>query len=72
MKLINPITNEQLEILRHTAYRAAGGLYCGGGADMDRLVRNGFMRCVGWKSFVPDPYFVITEAGRDILKANPQ
>jgi hypothetical protein len=72
MKTKNLITQEQLEILRHTAYRAAGGLYCGGGVDMDYLARNGLMRCVGWKSFVPDPYFVITEAGHDILKANPQ
>lgn len=72
MKTKDPITPIQLAILRHTVNRAPGGMYCGGGPDMDRLVKAGLMRCVGFKSFVPDPYFVITEDGRAVLKANPE
>lgn len=62
------ITNSQREILDHTAYRAAGDLYCGDSDDMQELVRLGLMVSVGKKPFVPDEYFTLTGAGRKALK----
>lgn len=62
------MNNEQREILDHTANRAAGGLYCGGSPDMDWLCEQGLMQFAGKKSFVPDPYYRITPAGKDALK----
>lgn len=53
------LTSEQRDILHHTLHRAAGGLYCGGGRDMDLLVAAGFMEYAGKKSFVTD---LITES----------
>ena len=37
------LTEEQKVILRHTAERAAGGLYCGDSPDMPVLLRAGLM-----------------------------
>lgn len=45
-------------------HRAAGGLYCGDGPDMDALVAAGLMAYAGRKAFVEWPYYKITEAGR--------
>lgn len=61
------INIEQAAILYHTAHRAAGGFYCGGGKDMDALIAAGLMQSAGRKSFVPDEYFKITPAGRAAL-----
>ena len=58
----------QMDILWHTEHRAAGGLYCGGGPDVDALVEAGLMEYAGRKSFVPDPYYRITAAGREVLR----
>ena len=63
------LSREQLSILDHTEHRAAGGYYCGGGKDMDALVAAGLMEYAGRKSFVPDPYYKITSAGRSALRA---
>lgn len=63
-----PLSKKQLEILDHTANRAAQGLYCGGGSDMDELVRLEMMQFAGKKSFVPDPYYRITEKGLQELR----
>lgn len=65
---MKPLTTNQIEILKHTRDRAANGLFCGGGPDMDALVAAGFMVSAGHKSFVPDEYFKITTAGREELK----
>ena len=62
------LTISQISILDHTVNRAAFGLYCGGGKDMDALVSSGLMGPAGRKSFVPDEYFRITEAGRNALR----
>ena len=62
------LSKEQLAILNHTAYRAAGGLYCGDSPDMQGLVAAGLMVSAGKKSFVPDEYFRITGEGREALK----
>lgn len=61
------LTKEQVSILRHTKRHAAGGLYCGGSPDMDKLVEAGLMEYAGRKSFVPDPYYKLTGAGREAL-----
>ena len=61
------LTHTQIEILDHTVHRAAQGLYCGGGPDMDALVAAGLMEYAGRKSFVPDPYLRITSKGREEL-----
>jgi hypothetical protein len=58
------LNREQVSILDHTMHRAAGGLYCGDGPDMDALVDSGLMAYAGRKAFVEWPYYKITEAGR--------
>jgi hypothetical protein len=63
------LNSEQRAIIDHTIYRAAGGLYCGGSKDMDILCQSGLMEFAGNKSFVPDPYYRVTQAGRDAVKA---
>lgn len=62
------LANEQLEILQHTAARAPGGLYCGGGTTMGQLVELGLMAPAGRKGFVPDEYFRLTEKGKQVLR----
>jgi hypothetical protein len=62
------LTSEHFDILYHTQYVAAGGLYCGGGKEMDELEAQGLMQFIGRKSFVPDPYYGITAAGRKVLR----
>ena len=64
---MHTLTNSQASILEHTSERAAGGLYCGDSADMQALVSAGLMQEAGRKSFVPDPYFKLTAAGRAAL-----
>lgn len=61
------ISNVQLEILKHTAYHAAQGLFCGDSPAMQSLVSGGLMEEAGKKSFVPDTYFRITAKGRKEL-----
>ena len=58
---------EQMEIMKHTSGRAAGGLYCGDSPDMQALCANGLMEPAGRTSFVPDDYFRITDKGRKAL-----
>lgn len=60
------ITQKQFEIIDHTINRAARNLFCGGGEDMTVLVKAGFMRPAGVKSFVPDPYYTVTDKGREL------
>ena len=59
---------EQRDILHHTIHRAAGGRYCGGGKDMDRLVELGFMEYLGTPRWCPDPFYGITRAGREAFR----
>lgn len=63
------LTKNQIDILDHTLHRAAGGLYCGDEPDVRALCDAGLMQYAGKKSFVPDPYFRATPAGREALKA---
>lgn len=59
---------ELLDILDHTVHRAPGGMYCGDSAEMQELVKLGLMASAPRASFVPDPYFRITDMGRTQLK----
>ena len=61
------MTDEQLSILEHTAYRAANGLFCGDSPDMQILVMAGWMQFAGTRPFVPDGYYRITDSGRAAL-----
>lgn len=63
-----PLNSEQRYILQHTAHRAAGGRYCGGSPDMDRLVELGYMEYLGTPGWCPDPFYGITRAGREVLR----
>ena len=67
--LADSLSREQLSILDHTQYRAASGLFCGGGKDMEVIVAFGLMESAGRKSFVPEEYFRITDKGRRVLAA---
>jgi hypothetical protein len=66
----SPLNREQLSILDHTINRACRGMYCGDSPDMQSLVERGLMEFAGRVSFVPDPYFRITAAGREAWKAH--
>ena len=59
------MNNEQIEIIKHTM---KNGLFCGGSQDMDELVELGYMEYVGKKSFVPDPYYRVTSAGKQAVR----
>lgn len=61
------LTKEHIEIMEHTRDRAAQGYFCGDSPAMQELVTEGLMAFAGRKSFVPDPYFRLTEKGRDSL-----
>ena len=63
------LTPEHIDILKHTRDRAAGGFYCGDSPAMQELVEEGMMQFAGRKSFVPDPYFLLTSKGREQLKS---
>lgn len=51
-----------------TEHRAARGLYCGGGKDMDALMAPVLMESAGRAAWSPDEYFRITGRGRVELR----
>jgi len=59
------LNKEQIEIIKHTI---KNNVFCGGGADMDKLVDAGYMEYIGKKSFVPDPYYRVTTKGREAIR----
>lgn len=61
---------EHLAILAHTNNGAPQGFYCGDSPTMQELVADGLMMYAGKKSFVPDPYFSLTEKGRETLRSS--
>ncbi len=63
------LNSEQREILYHTLHRAAGGRYCGGSPDMDRLMELGYMQKLGKPEWAVDYYYGITSAGKRALRA---
>lgn len=62
------LTAEEIGILDHTLHRASNRLYCGDSDAMQRLVKLGLMQLSGTVAWCPDPYFVITNEGRRVLK----
>lgn len=63
------LTQEQWDILDHTANRASRpGQYCGDSEAMQGLVRMGLMRSIGKPSWCPDEFFCLTDAGRKALE----
>ena len=64
-----PLNSEQRGILYHTLHRAAGGRYCGGSPDMNRLVELGYMQKLGKPEWTVDYYYGITSAGKRALRA---
>jgi hypothetical protein len=61
------MSRKQIEILDHTAHRAAKGFFCGDSPEMKELVEAGLMVSAGWKSFVPEEFFELTEKGFEYL-----
>lgn len=70
------LTRPQREILHHTKWRAAGRMYCGAkdDADIQALIRFGYMRDCGTPGHLPDneAYFTITETGLKALADKQQ
>lgn len=62
------MTNDEFEVLYHTRFRAARGLYCGDPPAMKSLVASGYMVSRGKVSWCPDEYFAITDAGDKALE----
>ena len=69
-QIVTCLSSRQFAILDHTINRASCGLYCGDSDAMQSLVVDGLMEFAGRKSFVPDPYFRVTEKGREAWAAN--
>jgi len=61
---MSELNKEHYAIMDHANSRAAQGHYCGDSKEMQDLVSLGLMKSLGKKSFVPDEYFRITEAGK--------
>jgi hypothetical protein len=61
------LNKKQVEILDHTARRAANGRYCGDSPNMQALVAAGLMVSLGKAAWCPDEYFGITKEGREAL-----
>lgn len=60
------LTQNQKDILNHTATRTANRLYCGDSPDMQILVKKGLMQYAGKTAFCPDKYFRLTPRGKQI------
>lgn len=58
------LNKEHIAIMKHTKIN---GLYCGDSKEMVELCEEGYMKCVGRKSFVPDQYYALTRKGKDLL-----
>ena len=58
------LNDEHIAIMRHTATRAARGMYCGDSPEMKDLTSAGLMVCMGKPAYCHDPYFSLTAAGK--------
>lgn len=61
------LSQNQMNILEHTMYRAANGNYCGNSVGMQVLVNKGLMTSAGFNGFTPDEYFRLTVLGHKVL-----
>lgn len=59
------LNNEHTAIIEHTI---KNGLFCGDSKEMNELCEAGLMEYAGRKSFVPDPYYRVTEKGKDAIR----
>jgi len=58
-----------IEIMKHTDLNQ---FYCGDEPELAELCDAGLMKCLGKKSFVPEPYYKLTDVGQEaIFKFNP-
>ena len=57
------LNKEHLEIMRHTDLNQ---VYCGDEPELKELCDAGLMKCLGKKSFVPEPYYTLTAEGREV------
>lgn len=62
------LNSEHIAILEHTSTSAPYFMYCGDSSEMQELVDGGLMRFAGKKSYVPDPYFTITDEGFEAVR----
>ena len=69
MRKTTSLTQSQVDILEHTAHRAAGGFFCGDSPDMQVLVKLNLMYLAGRKGGVPDDYFQLAPKGLSFIKA---
>ncbi len=58
------LKNTHIEIMQHTDMNQ---IYCGDEPELQELCDEGLMNCLGRKSFVPDPYYVLTAEGKEAL-----
>ena len=58
------LTKEHFAILEHTQMN---GLFCGDSQEIRDLCSLKMMKCVGKKSFVPEPYFELTRDGKSAI-----
>ena len=58
------MTEEEKEILIHTAERAAQHCFYGDSFAMQELVRKGYMQCLGKSGFSEDDVFTWTTKGK--------
>ena len=56
------LNTTQIDILRHTDFNQ---VYCGDEPELKELCDLGLMKCLGKKSFVPDPYYTLTTEGKE-------
>ena len=58
------LTNEHMEILKHTG---RNGLFCGDSLEMQDLCKLKMMELAGWIPSVPDPYYRLMADGKSAL-----
>lgn len=58
------LNKTHIEILHHTDIN---NTYCGSEPELQELCDKGLMKCLGRKSFVPEPYYSLTLEGKRAL-----
>lgn len=58
------LNKEQKSILEHAN---KNGRYCGESKDMTILCENGLMEYIGRLCMIPDPFYKITEKGKNLI-----
>ena len=58
------LKKEHIGIMRHTDLNQ---VYCGSEPELEELCVAGIMKCLGKKSFFPEPYYSLTTKGKEEL-----